>query len=343
MAGPADFAAPEPDAQLAVLQQLAEEALKHWPGQFSDLKLIKFRENAVFSAMRENGRRVAVRLHRHGYHTAQALRSELDWMRALVEAGIYAPPVIPDATGESLRKVTHSLVPEGRYVDLLEWLPGTPIGSAEDGVATDGDDVIALFEKVGALAGCVHNQSAGWEQAAGISRHHWDSDGLIGSKPFWGPFWTMPGLSAEQIDLIERACVRAALDLADFGQSPDRYSLIHADFVPENLLYDGQGVSLIDFDDCGFGWHMFELATALFFTLHQPNYEALRASLLRGYRQVRALPEAHEAHLPLFLFLRGTTYLGWIQTRSETQTAKEMAPMMIERVTLLARRYLGEP
>lgn len=343
MAEAADFHAMEPDAQLAALQLLAEEALKHWPGRFADVKLIKFRENAVFSAMHDSGRRVAVRVHRHGYHSTQALRSELDWMRALDKAGICAPPVMLDAAGESLREVTHPSVPESRHVDLLEWLPGTPIGSAEDGVATDGDDVIALFEKVGALAGCVHNQSAGWEGAVDISRHHWDEDGLIGTKPFWGPFWEMPGLSAEQIDLLERARVRAALDLADFGHGPDRYSLIHADFVPENLLYDGQRISLIDFDDCGFGWHMFELATALFFTVHQPNYEALRASLLRGYRQVRALPQAHEALLPLFLFLRGTTYLGWMQTRSETQAAREMAPMMIERVTLLARSYLGEP
>lgn len=336
-----DFYALEPDAQFAALQLLAEEALTRWPGSFSDIRPIKFRENAVFSARHDSGRRIAVRVHRHAYHSPDALRSELVWMRALDAAGVSAPPVLPGIDGDYLIEAGHPSVPEARQVDLLEWLPGEPIGSAEEGVATSGGEVIALFEKVGALAASVHNQSSGWDGAAGISRHHWDQDGLIGPEPFWGQFWKMPGLSDDQVDLLQSARARAAHDLADFGRSGDRYGLIHADFVPENLLYDGDRISLIDFDDCGFGWHMFELATALFFTVHQPNYEDLRAALFRGYRQLRVLPDAHEALLPLFLFLRGSTYLGWMQTRSETQTAREMAPMMIERSTMLARRYLA--
>ena len=45
---------------------------------------------------------------------------------------------------------------------------------------------------------------------------------------------------------------------------------------------------------------------------------------------------------PLFLFLRSTTYLGWVQTRPETQTAKELGPFLIDRACLVARRYLDQ-
>jgi hypothetical protein len=56
---------------------------------------------------------------------------------------------------------------------------------------------------------------------------------------------------------------------------------------------------------------------------------------------VRTLPGQVLATLPLFLFLRGTTYLGWVQTRPETQAAREMTPMLIERACSLAAAYLG--
>ncbi len=71
----------------------------------------------------------------------------------------------------------------------------------------------------------------------------------------------------------------------------DRYGLIHADLVPENLLVDGDRVRVIDFDDAGFGWHLFELATSLYFISGDEGYPTARAALIRGYRSERALPD----------------------------------------------------
>ncbi|MEP6867180.1 MAG: phosphotransferase [Novosphingobium sp.] len=336
-----DFYRQSPDAQMAGLQQLAQAALAHWPGRFTDLKAVKYRENAVFSVYRDDGLRFAVRIHRHGYHSQDALRSELNWMNALAAAGVGAPPVALSLAGRALSEVGHPAVPETRQIDLLQWLPGTPIGSAEDGLAVTGTAATALFEKVGALAAQVHDHSSSWSDVGTLVRHSWDEAGLIGAEPFWGQFWKMPGLTEAQVTLLWQARDQAEAELATFGKGSDRYGLIHADFVPENLLFDGENLNLIDFDDCGFGWHMFELATALFFLLHQPDYPALKTALMQGYRQVRALPAEHEALLPLFLFLRGTTYLGWMQTRPETETAQTMGPMMIEQTCLLAERYLA--
>lgn len=330
-----------PDAQIAALQQLAQAALAQWPGAFTRLTPVKYRENAVFSAYRDDGLRFAVRIHRHGYHSTAALRSELSWMKALADAGVGAPAATLSHSGEALVAITHPAVPEPRQVDLLLWLPGTPIGSADDGLVLTGAEAIAAMEKVGALAARVHNHANVWTDAGTMVRHAWDEDGLIGPEPFWGPFWKMPGLTDAQIVLLQQAREQAATDLAALGKHSDCYGLIHADFVPENMLFDGDRVNLIDFDDCGFGWHMFELATALFFLAHQRDYVELTRALLRGYRQLRALSPEHEAMLPLFLFLRGTTYLGWTQTRYETETAQTQGPMIIERTCALAERYLN--
>ncbi len=64
-------------------------------------------------------------------------------------------------------------------------------------------------------------------------------------------------------------------------------------------------------------------------------------ALIEGYRQHRDLPDAQVAQMPLFFAARGFTYLGWVHTRSETQTAKELSPMLAEKACALAREYLG--
>lgn len=326
--------------QAARLTGLAEAALARWDGRFDRPELVKYRENAVFSVRRDDGARCALRVHRHGYHSDAALRSELHWMGLLRDAGIGAPPVIPAADGSAFVHVEAAGVPEARQVDMLGWLPGAPIGSSETGLALAGADGIRLFHDVGALAAAVHNRSEGLALPPDFTRHSWCEQGLIGDDPLWGRFWELDSLTGAQRALLLAARDKAKPALADFGRAASKYGLIHADFVPENVLHDNGALRLIDFDDAGFGWHMFELATALYFLLDEPDYARLRDALFEGYRTRRVLSVDDEAALPLFLFLRGTTYLGWVQTRSETQTAREVGPMLVERTCALARAYL---
>lgn len=336
-----DFYTLSDTKQAVRLTRLAEAALTRWDGTFGAPELVKYRENAVFSVRCGDGSRVALRVHRHGYHSDAALRSELHWMAQLRDAGIGAPPVIPAADGSAFVHVGVDGVPEARQVDMLGWLPGAPIGSSETGLALAGDAGARLFHDLGALAAAVHNQSEAQLLPADFTRHSWCEEGLVGDEPLWGRFWELALLTDAERALLLEAREKAATALAALGRPASKFGLIHADFVPENVLHDQGTLRLIDFDDAGFGWHMFELATALFFLLDEPGYDELQAALLKGYRTTRPLSDEDEALLPLFLFLRGTTYLGWVQTRSETQTAREIGPMLVERTCGLARAWLN--
>ena len=117
--------------------------------------------------------------------------------------------------------------------------------------------------------------------------------------------------------------------------------MIHADFAPENLLVDADHVRLIDFDDAGFGWHLFEIATSLYFIMDEPFFDQARDALIEGYRRHRQLPDEQLELLPLFFLARGFTYVGWVHTRRETETAKELTPMLLEGACTLAREYLS--
>jgi Ser/Thr protein kinase RdoA (MazF antagonist) len=120
----------------------------------------------------------------------------------------------------------------------------------------------------------------------------------------------------------------------------DRYSLIHADLIPENLMLSGDTITLIDFDDSGFGWHLFELATTLFFLMGDDRFDEISKATLNGYRQHRELPDEHLEMLPVFFLVRGLTYLGWAHTRSEMEEAQSMTPFFVESVCELAEQVL---
>jgi Ser/Thr protein kinase RdoA (MazF antagonist) len=334
-----EFFALELAEQVATMTMVARAALDRWGGSFEPISLVKYRENAVFLVRRSSGDKFALRVHRSGYHTDAELMSELQWMSALAGSSIEVPTVVPAEDGSIFVKAAAPRLPEPLQVDMLVWLEGEQLGSIETGFSYSSDELNRLYNQVGQLAAKLHDQALAWQIPSSFSRHAWDARGLLGPTPVWGQFRDLPALS-EHLSLIDKACRKARQDLQRLGQSGEIYGLIHADLVPENILRADGRLKLIDFDDAGFGWHMFELATALFWHIDQPYYGAIHDALLTGYRSIRRLSETLWEELPLFLFLRSLTYLGWARTRSETETAREITPMMVEKAVRLASEYL---
>lgn len=333
-----DFYALDLEEQARRLEAVAADALEFWDRAGGRLTLLKHRENAVFR-VDVGDERTAMRLHRCGYHSDAALRSELQWMKALADAGIEVPRFIPTVNGSSFVSVPVDGLPSPLQIDLFEWIEGEQLGSVEEGIA-DASKVESTYRQIGELAGRLHNQSSAWELPAGFERHAWDEDGLAGERPFWGRFWDIEAADEEQRSLLVKGRDRVYADLKRVPKTPATYGMIHADFVQENILMHDGEPRLIDFDDAGFGWHLFELATSLYFIQEESFYEEAKSALLAGYRSQRALGEESLAQLPLFMLARGFTYVGWVHTRTETETARELTPMLLDAACALTEDYL---
>jgi Ser/Thr protein kinase RdoA (MazF antagonist) len=299
------------------------------------------RENAVFAVHTADRKRVVLRVHRLGYHSDDSLRSELTWTKGLAASGIEVPQVVLSRSGNAFEHVACDGVPGPRQVDMFEWIEGTQLGSVEQGLTDDPRWVERTYGIVGELAARMHNQSCAWQAPAAFQRHSWCDAGLAGNTPLWGRFWELEALQPKQRALFEQLRARLARDLAHFGKTSDRFGLIHADLVPENILVDGDRLRIIDFDDAGFGWHMFEIATSLYFIRRERLYETARDALIGGYRRHRALPDEHLRLLPMFLAARGTTYLGWVHTRKGEATALELLPQLVELAEAAAADYFA--
>jgi Ser/Thr protein kinase RdoA (MazF antagonist) len=330
-----DFYRRPSQEQIAALTELARAALPAWRLRAdSSVELLAERENAVFVITTSDGERFVLRVHRAGYHSNAQLRSQVIWARSLQRDGVVrTADVIDTADGEPFAVVSHPAVPEERQVSLLRWAKGTPLSELGGGAEQE-------FELIGELMAKLHSHTAKWEPPVGFDMLSWDADGLVGDDPEWGRFWEADGLDADDRALLVSFREPARRELEEFGASPDRFGLIHCDFLADNMLVDGDRITLLDFDDAGYGWHLFDMATALALATLREDFDALRSALVTGYRRHRHLPEDHLTRLPLFLALRAATYVAWVHTRSHTQFAKDMGGFIIGAAVDRVRRYL---
>jgi len=340
-----DFYTLTPDRQVKRLERLVRKALPAWGiNEDAALRLIGYRENAVFE-VRETGSsdRYALKVHREAYHSDAALESEMQWMDALRDSGVFTPTFLRTRTGERFHRIGIDGVPGIRQIDLSAWVDGRQLADLHG----DNHNVEMLarsFRIVGETAARMHLQVRDWSFPPGFTRHAWDEDGLFGEQPVWGRFWEVDEATGEQQALLGRVRIALAERLRNFGKGPDRYGLIHADLEPENILVTDGNTLVIDFDDSGFGWNLYDAATALYASYMDGvdgDFKALRDTWISGYRSVTELPEAHLEILPVLLLTRVVTVVGWCHTRRETETATRERDSMIEAACGLAEDFLS--
>ena len=295
----------------------ALKALESFPVEAENVELIAHSENVTFRvSVRGSDADLVLRLHRPGYNSIKELNSERIWTRALKEAGISVQDSLLTPQGQHFELIDIPGTGEQRYAGMTTWLEGTLL-SEYLATSSDQQERKRLFRRIGGIAAAIHNQIAGWKEPAGFERRRLDVAGLLGETPHWGRFWENAELTNAEQALLRRARERARAALSAYGTSPDNFGLIHADLHPDNIIYNGEDLALIDFDDSAYGWHMYEIASALIESRFGPDFDTLRAALLEGYREKRPLSGQDVDMLPVFLLVRGMAIIGWFHQRPE--------------------------
>jgi Ser/Thr protein kinase RdoA (MazF antagonist) len=145
----------------------------------------------------------------------------------------------------------------------------------------------------------------------------------IGGTAHWGP-WQRGVLNLDEREQLQRLAGVVGARLERFGTSDARFGLVHADLRLANLLVDEQRLTVIDFDDCGFSWFMYDLACTLTFNEGHPDLEALITAWVDGYRRVEPLAPEDEHEIPTFLMLRRLMLSAYIGLRPDTELAREL-------------------
>lgn len=312
------------------LLTLAQQALARYSAAYrGTLSLLCRSENATFLLV-AGGKRYALRLHRGNYHARADIESELHWLDALRDTGIVVPEAVPDKEGQPVQTLQ---LPDGsqRHAVLFNWIEG-------DMPTTDVDP--RAFQQLGHITARLHQHSKTWQKPAGFQRIIWDHHSMVSAQSHWGDWRDAPNLRLADRPIVEEAIDRVGGDLQAFGKDPARYGLIHADLRLTNLLMHKGETRVIDFDDCGMGWYLHDLAAAISFVEHHPRAADWVEHWIKGYEQVAHISDSEMERVPTLLIQRRIQLLAWVGSHAETEMAQSLGPHWADHSVRLCRRYL---
>lgn len=317
------------------LDRLAQKALALWDiPPNARAKLINVSENATYLVESDDGFKAVLRVHRENYHSRRAIECELAWIEALDhDQVVVTPGHYKGRDGQAIQSCSIDGLDMPRFLVLFEFVEGTQ--------PDETGDLTAPFEQLGAMAARMHLHAIVWRHPKGFERLVWDEAAVFGPKATWGNWRDAPNVDDSVRSVLESAEKTIQTRLAAYGKGTERYGLIHADMRLANLLIDGANTRLIDFDDCGLGWFMYDFAAAISFIETDPEIPNLQAAWLKGYRRVRDLPAEDEAEIETFIMMRRMALLAWIGSHIEAPEPQAMAPHFAVDTALLAKAWLA--
>lgn len=302
------------------------------PHVHGQVTLLCHSENATYRVDTAGGQRYALRVHKLGYHQRGDIDSELNWLNALQESGIRVPRPIAGLDGHFVQQYQVSVDKELNVV-LFHWV---------DGAEPTADVDLSAFKRLGAITAKLHLHSKEWRRPDDFRRIVWDHRSMVGPQGHWGNWRNAVSLNSSALGLIEDALQRVGRELAMYGQDDTRYGLIHADLRLANLLVDREQTYVIDFDDCGFGWYMHDLAAALSFYEHHERLNDWIEHWLAGYTTVSPLSAHDIAMIPTFIIQRRIQVLAWTGTHADTLQVRSLSAEWVQQSVDLCRRYLKD-
>lgn len=296
----------------------------------TSIRLLNASENATYLLSDPTGRELVLRVHRVGYSSAAEIDSELAWMTALRRDGVIetAAP-LAGADGQAVQVLEPVTVGAPRFAVAFERLSGHE---------PDAREALTWFERLGELTARMHSHSRSWALPAGFSRKRWDFEAMVGPQGFWGPWRAALGLDAQGVALLEHGLERIARRLERIGRDPHVFGLVHADLRLANLLVDGERLRIIDFDDCGFSWFLYDFATAVSFMEHDPRVPQLLGAWCRGYRRAAPLDRDALGEMATFVVLRRILLTAWLASHAEIPFAREFGVEFTQGTVKLAEQ-----
>lgn len=320
------------DAYLARIETALRQALPVWGiAPDAPLGLLAISENATFRSWHPERGKVVLRVQRPGYNSAEEIRSELQWVSALRAAEVvHTAAPLPTLDGALMAPLPGT----GMLVAAFDFLEGVP--------PDETGDLPRWFHEIGVLTARLHDHARNWRRPRGFHRRTWDWRATISESADWGDWRDAPGIGLEGRPVMERTVARLRDDLAAYGTCPARFGLIHADVRPDNLLVHGDRMGVIDFDDCGMGWFLYDFAASVSLMEHEPFMGDLREAWLSGYGTVAQLTAADRAMIPAFVLLRRIQLTAWGATHAETPTGARAGRDYARGTVELAEGYLAK-
>lgn len=308
----------------------------------AEVSLIVLSENVTFAVSVDGVPSMVVRLGRPGYAAStDHIRGELLWVDALQQdAGIPTPAPLRGVDGDFVQFL--------RDGGAAQW-SAVSFGFVAGRMLEDEpqESIAEYYREIGRLTALLHDHARTWQTPEAFVRFEWDLPDMVGSAARWGD-WRHAALTDDQRHVLEEAEQLARTTLHELGvdRTAEHFGLIHGDLRPSNVMVmddAAQPLVIIDFDDCGFGYYLYDFAAAITFYEHRPEAIEMAARWLDGYESVRQLAPADLRAASAFSMLRRLTMLGWATTHRADALPADLWNENLPGTVEVARRFLADP
>lgn len=287
-------------------------------------------ENDVFRVEDPQQGSFALRLHKPGYQDAVTIASELAWLDALAAEGIPVNAPVAGTDGALLQHAGSDT--EAPPCVLFGWIEEAPRPDLDES---------ARFMLLGEILARIHRHGRDWTPPEGFRRQRWDIDGLIGERHIHGPYRSAPGIAPGDLALFDETAARVRERIAHLREERSQgWGLIHGDYGFFNAVMGTHGPVIIDFDDCGWGWPVYDVAVALWRWQEAPDFGPHRDALLKGYETVLPFSGEQFAALDHVIMAQRLGNLGWFGKHRDSPLM-ELLPARIADAATACRRYLA--
>jgi len=281
----------------AIYSTLSVESLKEWIAHYYDfgdsVDITFYCRNVSDTYLLTTAeRQFALKVNRVNWRADEAIVEELTAIRHMDRSGVGVALPVPRSDG---KWITHIPAPEGsRSAMLYEWARGR----APDYTNSDH------MHRYGELVARLH--AAGDALRLSDARPRLDAAYLldIPLQRIRSRLKRLPAVAPSVARDLESLAERTQRNMSRAVEKLRGWGFCHGDIWANNARLDGERLVLFDFDFCGPGWTVFDVATYRWHTWSRGSEAVAWSPFLEGYLRIRPEAEAMLEYLGLFMVLR---------------------------------------
>ena len=281
----------DPEIVRRYSEEILGEVGKRYGIETDRLHLLDGFESYIFEFSRSDGNFI-LRLSHSLRRNRSDIQGEVEWINYLAEGGAGVAKAIQSIRGELVEFVddnqdgaflaTAFIKAPGNHPTKAQWNP-------------------RLFDAWGRLVGQIHALSKTYVPSSEeYKRYEWNS-----AENMQVSEWLSPADEVVQRKFKELMDYLQCLEM-----NCESYGMIHQDAHAGNFFVDqNYRITLFDFDDCVYGWFIYDIAMVLFYALmgheNDPEYiKMFTENFLRGYYHQNFIDPLWFREVPYFLKLR---------------------------------------